>query len=98
MNIKPLGNRAVIKLSKTKTTKSGLIIALEEKTEQALGEVIAIGQGFDSPEGNISTLNLNIGDNVLLTKYGGETIKDENDETIEYKIVSIKDIVAVIEK
>lgn len=98
MKIKPIGNRAVIKLLKTKTTKSGFIISLDEKNEQTIGDIVSIGQGFDSKDGNINDLGIKTGDTILVSKYGGEIIKDENDDTIEYKIVDIKDIIAVIEK
>lgn len=96
MHIKPIGNRAVIKLSKVKTTKSGIIIALDEKNEQAIGEIIAIGNGSNTSEGNITELGLKIGDKVLVSKYGGETVQDEIDESIEYKIILAKDLIAVI--
>jgi chaperonin GroES len=96
MNIKPIGNRAVVKLLKTQTTKSGFIIALDSKNEQQKGEIIAIGQGFESEEGNINKLGVCVGDVVLLSKYGGEIINDENDKEIEYKIVTSKDIIAII--
>jgi chaperonin GroES len=97
MTIKPIGNRAVIKLLKTKTTKSGIIISAEEKNEQTLGEVISIGTGYDSEDGNISKLGIKKGDKVLVGKYGGEELKDESDNETTYKIVSVKDIMAVIE-
>jgi len=98
MTIKPLGNRAVIQLLKTQTTKSGIIISTEEKNEQAMGVIISIATGFDHEDGNISKLGIKLGDQVLVGKYGGEEIKDETDPDTVYKIVGVRDILAIIEK
>jgi chaperonin GroES len=97
MNIKPLGNRAVVKLIKQKnTTNSGIILSVEEKNEQAIGEIISVGVGFG--EENIQNLGLKIGDVVMFGKYSGEEIKDETDSETIFKIVNGKDILAIIEK
>ena len=98
MNIKPLGNKAVILLSKTETSKSGIVISTSQETEESMGKIIAIGGGFDCVDGNISDLGLKIGDIVLLNKYGGEGVKDPENNEIEYSVVAGKDILAVIEK
>lgn len=99
MTIKPIGNRAVIKLLKTQTSRAGIIISTEEKNEQQLGQVITLGAGFDTEnEGNITKVGINLGDTVLVSKYGGDEIKDDVDSEITYKIVGTKDILAIIEK
>jgi chaperonin GroES len=96
MNIQPLGNRLVVKLTKIKNTSaSGFILSSEEKNEQAMGEVIAIGGGQGTDE-NIKDLGLKVGDVVLFGKYGGEEIADEHDENIVYKILKSTDVVAII--
>jgi chaperonin GroES len=96
MNIHPLGNRLVVKLTKIKNTSaSGFILSSEEKNEQAIGEVIAIGGGQGTDE-NIKDLGLKVGDVVLFGKYGGEEIADETDENIVYKILKSTDVVAII--
>ena len=99
MTIKPIGNRAVIKLLKTQTSRAGIIISTEEKNEQQLGQVVTLGVGFDTEnEGNITKVGINLGDTVLVSKYGGDEIKDDVDSEITYKIVGTKDILAIIEK
>jgi chaperonin GroES len=95
MEIKPIGNRALIQLSKSQLTKSGIIISQTEKTEQTIGIVKAIGIGFDAEDGNINNLGIKIGDKVVINKYGGESINDDENE-IEYKVVNAKDILAII--
>jgi chaperonin GroES len=96
MNIKPLGNRLVVQLvKKQKTSASGIIIATEDKDEQTIGTVVAIGKGQGDDE-NISELDLKIGDTVMFGKYGGEEITDQHNPDIMYKIINGTDILAVI--
>ena len=46
MNIKPLGDRVVIKMVETEeTTKSGLILASSAKEKPQVAEVVAVGPG-----------------------------------------------------
>ncbi len=97
MTIKPIGNRLVVELVKQKTTStSGIILSAEEKNEQAVGRIIAIGNGLGSDE-NITNLGLNIGDKVLFGKYAGEEIQDSTDENKIYKILKATDVLATIQ-
>lgn len=96
MTIKPLGNRVVVQLIKQKTTSaSGIILSTEEKNEQAIGTITAIGAG-QGTEDNIQNLGLSIGDKVLFGKYAGEEIKDGVDEDSVYKILKSTEILAII--
>jgi chaperonin GroES len=96
MNIKPIGNRLVVELTKKKNVSSlGIILFSEEKTEQAIGQIVAIGGGQGTDE-NITDLGLNVGDKVLFGKYAGEEITDENNDEKTYKILKSTDVLAVI--
>jgi chaperonin GroES len=96
MNIKPIGNRLVVELTKKKNiSASGIILSSEEKIEQAIGKIVAIGGGQGTDE-NIKDLGLNVGDKVLFGKYAGEELTDENQDDITYKILKSTDILAVI--
>jgi chaperonin GroES len=97
MTIKPLGNRVVVQLVKQKTTTaSGIILSTEEKNEQAIGSITAIGAGLGT-EDNIQNLGLSVGDKVLFGKYAGEEISaDANDDAV-YKILKSTEILAVIQ-
>jgi chaperonin GroES len=95
MNIEPIGNRLVVRLVKKKNVStSGIILASEEKTEQAIGEVVAIGGGQGTDE-NITELKLKTGDKILFGKYAGDEVADEDGETV-YKILKSTDILAKI--
>lgn len=90
MNIKPLGNRVLVKPVKEEQVKGGIILPdTAEKERKEQGEVIAVGEGAD-----MAKLNLKVGDKVLFGKYAGEEIK-VNDE--EYRFLSHEDVLAVIE-
>ena len=91
MNLKPLGDRAIVKaLPKEETTKSGIILPETVNNESRLeGEIIALGKGD-----KISKLNLVVGQKVVFSQYGGSEIKIDGQE---YKILNHVDLLAVIE-
>jgi chaperonin GroES len=95
-NIKPIGNRIVVQLTKKKNiSTSGIILTTEQKNEQAIGEVLAIGGGQGIDE-NVKDLGLKVGDKVLFGKYSGEEIQDDSDSETLYKILNGKDVLAII--
>jgi len=97
MTIKPLGNRLVVRLAvKKNVSASGIILSSEQKNEQSIGQIIAIGGGIGEEE-NVTELKINIGDTVMFGKYSGEEVADEQDSEIIYKIINGKDVLAVIE-
>ena len=95
MQIKPIGNRVVIEITKqNQTSASGIILTTEPKNEQQKGIVVAVGAGYgDEKE---LTNSIKVSQTVLFGKYGGDDYRDES-QNKDYKIVSSKDIIAVIE-
>lgn len=94
MNIRPLGDRVVIKrLEAEEMTKSGIVLpgASKEKPQEA--EVVAVGPG-GYVDGKDIKMELKAGDKVLFSKYSGSEIKFEGKE---YIILRQDDILAVIE-
>ena len=91
MNIKPIGNRVLIKpVSEAETTKSGIILPdTIDKEKKAEGEIVSIGAGED-----VSKLGLAVGQKVIFGKYSGEDVKTGDNE---YKILNHDDILAVVE-
>ncbi len=90
MNIKPLGDRAVLKpATSEQTTPSGIVLpdsVNQETPEQA--EVVAIGDGE-----KIKKLGVKAGDIVVFSKYAGSEVTIDD---VEYKVVSHDDILALI--
>ncbi len=94
MNIKPLGDRVVIKMVETEeTTKSGLILASSAKEKPQVAEVVAVGPG-GMVDGKEVVMELKVGDRVLLSKYAGTEVKLESQE---YTILRQSDVLAKIE-
>ena len=89
MNIKPLGERVVIKMVEMEeTTKSGIILTGAAKEKPQVAEVVAVGPGTKDV-----TMELAVGDKVVISKYAGTEIKLENEE---YIILNQSDVLAKI--
>ena len=94
MNIKPLGDRVVIKmLESEETTKGGIILAGSAKEKPQMAEVIAVGPGAVE-DGKVVPMEVAVGDKVLMSKYAGTEVKVDGKE---YIILSQKDILAKVE-
>ncbi len=94
VSIKPLEDRILIKsLEAEQTTASGLVIPDTAKEKPQEGEVLAVGPGRIDDKGNRVPLDVNIGDRVIFSKYGGTEIKHGGEE---YLILSARDVLAVV--
>ncbi len=94
MNLKPLGDRIVVEPQdeEESRTASGLVIPDTAKEKPQLGEVIAVGPG-EFKDGERIPMDVNIGDVVFYSKYGGTEVKVEG---TDYLILSSRDILAVL--
>lgn len=93
--IKPLGDRIVIKvIEDTEQTQGGIFIPDSAKEKPQKGEVVAVGLGKMNEKGEREPMDVKIGDTVLYAKYAGTDVKMDG---TEYKILSIKDALAIIE-
>ena len=94
MNIKPLADRVVIKMVETEeTTKSGIVLPGSAKEKPQVAEVVAVGPG-GVVDGKEITMELKVGDRVLMSKYAGTEVKLDG---VEYTILRQSDILAKIE-
>ena len=95
MSIKPLMDRIVIKVVEdTEQTSGGIFIPDSAKEKPQKGEVIAVGEGKMNDKGEREPMDVKVGDVILYAKYAGTDIKMDG---VEYKILSIKDALAIIE-
>jgi len=93
--LKPLGERIVIKvIEDTEQTTGGIFIPESAKEKPQKGEVVAVGQGEVDDKGERKPMDVKVGDIVLYAKYAGTDVK-LND--VSYKILSIKDALAIVE-
>ena len=94
MNIKPLGDRVVIKkLEAETTTKSGILLTGTAKEQPQEAEVVAIGPGA-MVEGKRVHMDVEVGNKVLYSKYAGTDVKVDGGE---YIILKQDDILAIVE-
>ena len=94
VSIKPLEDRLVIKVVEAEqTTASGLVIPDTAKEKPQEGEVLAVGPGRVDDNGNRVPLDVNVGDKIIFSKYGGTEVKYGGDELL---ILSARDVLAVI--
>ena len=93
--IKPLADRIVIKvIDDAQQTSGGIFIPDSAKEKPQKGEVVAVGEGKTNDKGEKEPMEVKVGDIVLFAKYAGTDVKVNNEE---YKIISIKDALAIIE-
>ncbi len=94
MNVKPLGDRVVIKNIETEeTTRGGILLTSASKEKPQMAEVIAVGPG-GMVDGKEVTMNVKPGQKVIYSKYAGTEVKLDGDEII---IVRQSDILATVE-
>lgn len=94
--IKPLEDRIVIKqVEAEQTTASGLVIPDSAKEKPQEGEVVAVGPGRVSDNGTRIPVDVNVGDVVIYSKFGGTEVKAGGQD---YLVLSSRDILAVIER
>jgi chaperonin GroES len=97
MNLKPLDDRIVVKANEAEEkTASGLVIPDTAKEKPQQGTVLAVGPGRRSEQsGEIIPLDVNVGDTVEYSKYGGTEITIDGEDLL---ILSGRDILAVMAK
>ena len=94
MKIKPLADRVVIKmLEAEETTKGGIILASSAKEKPQVAEIVAAGPG-GVVDGKKVTMEVKVGDKVMISKYSGTEVKLDG---VEYTILRQSDILAIVE-
>ena len=92
ISIKPLEDRIVVQVVEAEqTTASGLVIPDTAKEKPQEGKVMAVGPGRVDEKGNRVPVDVNEGDVVIYSKYGGTEVKYNGEE---YLILSARDVLA----
>jgi len=94
MNLRPLGDRVVLKpVEREEKTKSGIVLPDTAKEKPQEGLVEAVGTGRILATGTKVPMELKVGDRVLYAKYAGNEFKLDD---VEYLVISEKDVLAVL--
>ncbi len=89
MNIKPLGDRVLVKPAAVEEkTVSGIIIPDSAKEKPLKGEVLAVGKGTKE-----EAMEVAVGNTVLYSKYAGTELELDGED---YLIMRQSDILAII--
>ena len=93
VTLKPLADRLVVKpIEREEVTKGGIFLPDSAKEKPQEGEVLAVGAGRLSEEGQRIPMDVKVGDIVIYSKYGGTELKSEGEE---YMILRESDILAI---
>lgn len=95
VKIRPLADKIVVKIiEETEQTSGGIFIPDSAREKPQKAEVLAVGPGKTLDSGAKEEMEVKVGDVVLFAKYGGNDVKIDN---VEYKILSVRDLLGVIE-
>ena len=94
MKFTPLHDKVLVKRTEEEEKSAGGIVLPGSATEKpSQGEVISVGPGKKSENGDVSPVGVAVGDTVIFGQYGGNEIKIDGDE---YLILSESDIFGVV--
>ena len=94
MKFKPLHDKVLVRRTEEEEKSAGGIVLPGSATEKpSQGEVVAVGPGKKTENGDVSPVGVAVGDTVIFGQYGGNEIKIDGDE---YLILSESDIFGVV--
>jgi chaperonin GroES len=83
MNLQPLGDRLIVEvLEEEESTASGIVLPDTAKEKPQRGRVLAVGPGPRGEDGKRIAMDVEEGDEVIFSKYGGSEIKLGVDEVL----------------
>jgi chaperonin GroES len=96
MNLKPLGDRLIVRaVEEEETTASGIVLPETAKEKPQKGEVLAVGDGAWDEDGEKRIpLDVAKGDIVLYSKYGGTEVKVDGEDLL---VLRESDVLAKVE-
>jgi chaperonin GroES len=83
MNLKPLGDRLIVKpVEEEETTASGIVLPDTAKEKPQKGKVIAVGDGAINEDGSRRALDVAEGDEVLCANHVSTEIVVEGEDVL----------------
>ena len=94
MDLQPLGDRIIVEiLDEEETTISGIVLPDTAKEKPQRGTVLAVGPGSRDEDGEYIKMDVEVGDEVIFSKYGGTEITVGSDDVL---ILRESDILAKV--
>jgi len=95
MQLKPLHDRLVVRAQAAETKSAGGIVIPDNAQEKpTTGEVLAVGPGRVTQEGQTVAMTVKVGDRVMFGKFSGTNIKVDGEEIT---VLREEDIFAIVE-
>mgnify|MGYP001428999135 FL=1 len=96
MNVRPLGDKLIVKRQEAATqTESGIYLPESAKDKPKTGKVIALGSGnLNKDTGDYIPFTVKKGETVIFSSYAGTEIKIEGEEML---IMTEEDILGVVD-
>lgn len=95
MKFIPLHDRVLVRrVEEEDKTAGGIIIPDTAQEKPMQGEILAVGSGARNDKGEITPLDVKVGDNVLFGKWSGTEIKVDDEELLIMKESDIMGIIA----
>src|SRR2546430_8170413 len=83
MNLQPLGDRLIVEvLEEEETTVSGIVLPDTAKEKPQRGRVLAVGPGARDEDGDYIKMDVEEGDEIIFSKYGGTEVKGRADDVL----------------
>ena len=96
MDLQPLGDRLIVEvLEEEEMTVSGIVLPDTAKEKPQRGKVLAVGPGTRDEDGEYISMDIEAGDEVIFSKYGGTEIKLGSDDVL---ILRESDVLAKVSK
>jgi chaperonin GroES len=94
MDLQPLGDRVIVEvLDEEETTVSGIVLPDTAKEKPQKGKILAVGPGSRDEDGEYIKMDVEEGDIVIFSKYGGTEIKVGSEDVL---ILRESDILAKV--
>ncbi len=97
MNLRPLGDRVVVKpLEEEERTKGGIVLPDTAKEKPQKGTIVAVGPGRYNEDGDeLIPMPVKKGDVVVFAKYAGTEIKLDGED---YLVLRASDLIGILPK
>jgi chaperonin GroES len=95
MDLQPLGDRLIVEvLGEEEVLASGIVLPDTAKEKPQRGRVLAVGPGPRDEDGDYVKMELEEGDEIIFSKYGGTEITVDGED---YLILRESDVLAKLE-
>ena len=95
MKFIPLHDRVLVRrVEEEDKTAGGIIIPDTAQEKPMQGEILAVGSGARNDKGEITPLDVKVGDNILFGKWSGTEIMVDDEELLIMKESDIMGVIA----